>query len=101
MMTGYRAFSYQFVKSFPVLSKGFEIETEMTIHAIDKNMLVTNEVIAYREAHVLLRIISLIFIFLHNNLVKSPWQASALPRALCLVLVRKILKMRCNAVQIV
>ena len=39
IMTGYRAFSYQFVKSFPVLSKGFEIETEMTIHAIDKNML--------------------------------------------------------------
>ena len=38
IMTGYRAFSYQFVKSFPVLSKGFEIETEMTIHAVDKNM---------------------------------------------------------------
>ena len=36
IMTGYRAFSYQFVKSFPVLSKGFEIETEMSIHAIDK-----------------------------------------------------------------
>lgn len=38
VMTGYRAFSYQFVKTFPVLSKGFEIETEMTIHAVDKNM---------------------------------------------------------------
>ena len=38
IMTGYRAFSYQFVKSFPVLSKGFEIETEMSIHAVDKNM---------------------------------------------------------------
>ena len=37
IMTGYRAFSYQFVKGFPVLSKGFEIETEMTIHAVDKN----------------------------------------------------------------
>ena len=49
IMTGYRAFSYQFVKSFPVLSKGFEIETEMTIHAIDKNMYVTNEEIAYRD----------------------------------------------------
>ena len=36
IMTGYRAFSYQFVKSFPVLSKGFEIETEMSIHAVDK-----------------------------------------------------------------
>ena len=49
IMTGYRAFSYQFVKSFPVLSKGFEIETEMSIHAIDKNMYVTNEVIEYRD----------------------------------------------------
>ena len=53
------------------------------------------------EAHVLIRIISLIFIFLHNNFVKTPWQASALPRGLCLVLVRKILKMRRSAVQIV
>ncbi|MGI6096117.1 MAG: glycosyltransferase family 2 protein [Lachnospiraceae bacterium] len=49
IMTGYRAFSYQFVKSFPVLSKGFEIETEMSIHAVDKNMLVENVVIAYRD----------------------------------------------------
>lgn len=40
IMTGYRAFSYQFVKTFPVLSRGFEIETEMSIHAVDKNMLV-------------------------------------------------------------
>lgn len=39
IMTGYRAFSYQFVKTFPVLSKGFEIETEMSIHAADKNLL--------------------------------------------------------------
>ena len=39
IMTGYRAFSYEFVKTFPVLSKGFEIETEMTIHALDKNFL--------------------------------------------------------------
>ena len=38
VMTGYRAFSPLFVKSFPVLSAGFEIETEMTIHALDKNM---------------------------------------------------------------
>ena len=37
IMTGYRAFSYEFVKTFPVLSQGFEIETEMTIHALDKN----------------------------------------------------------------
>ena len=47
--TGYRAFSYQFVKTFPVLSKGFEIETEMSIHAVDKNMLVRNVVIDYRD----------------------------------------------------
>lgn len=49
IMTGYRAFSYQFVKSFPVLSKGFEIETEMSIHAIDKNMFIENVVIDYRD----------------------------------------------------
>ena len=49
VMTGYRAFSYQFVKTFPVLSKGFEIETEMTIHTLDKNMLVDNVVIEYRD----------------------------------------------------
>ncbi len=49
IMTGYRAFSYQFVKSFPVLSKGFEIETEMSIHAIDKNMRVENVIIQYRD----------------------------------------------------
>lgn len=49
IMTGYRAFSYQFVKSFPVLSKGFEIETEMTIHAVDKNMLLENVIINYRD----------------------------------------------------
>lgn len=48
IMTGYRAFSYQFVKTFPVLSKGFEIETEMSIHAVDKNMLVENVIIDYR-----------------------------------------------------
>ena len=49
IMTGYRAFSYEFVKTFPVLSKGFEIETEMSIHAIDKNMAVENFVIEYRD----------------------------------------------------
>lgn len=49
IMTGYRAFSYQFVKTFPVLSKGFEIETEMSIHAADKNMHVANVVIEYRD----------------------------------------------------
>lgn len=49
IMTGYRAFSYQFVKSFPVLSKGFEIETEMSIHAVAKNMYIENQVIDYRD----------------------------------------------------
>ena len=49
IMTGYRAFSYQFVKSFPVLSQGFEIETEMTIHALDKNLLLANVPVSYRD----------------------------------------------------
>ena len=49
VMTGCRAFSYQFVKSFPVLSQGFEIETEMTIHAVDKNMHLENVIIDYRD----------------------------------------------------
>lgn len=49
IMTGYRAFSYRFVKTFPVLSEGFEIETEMTIHAIDKNMEIENVVVQYRD----------------------------------------------------
>ncbi|MDR2538726.1 MAG: glycosyltransferase family 2 protein [Bifidobacteriaceae bacterium] len=49
IMTGSRAFSYDFVKTFPVLSKGFEIETEMTIHALDKNMLIKEVPIDYRD----------------------------------------------------
>lgn len=49
IMTGLRAFSYRFVKTFPALSRGFEIETEMTIHAVDKNMVIRNQVIQYRE----------------------------------------------------
>ena len=49
IMTGYRAFSPLFVKSFPILSKGFEIETEMTIHAVDKNMRIENVIIEYRD----------------------------------------------------
>ena len=49
IMTGYRAFSYAFVKTFPVVSRGFEIETEMTIHAVDKNMAVRNVVVEYRD----------------------------------------------------
>lgn len=49
MMTGYRAFSYQFVKTFPVLSSGFEIETEMSIHAVDRKMYVENVVVDYRD----------------------------------------------------
>ena len=49
IMTGYRAFSYQFVKTYPVLSRGFEIETEMTIHALHRHMQVENVVIDYRD----------------------------------------------------
>ena len=49
IMTGYRAFSYESVKSFPVLSRGFEIETEMSIHAINKNMFVENVIIDYSD----------------------------------------------------
>lgn len=49
IMTGSRAFSYEFVKTFPVLSAGFEIETEMTIHALDKNLKIDNVVILYQD----------------------------------------------------
>ncbi len=49
IMTGYRAFNYEFVKTFPVLSKGFEIETEMSIHAADKNMHMENIETVYRD----------------------------------------------------
>ena len=49
IMTGYRAFSYEFVKTFPIFSKGFEIETEMTIHAVNYNMQVENVVVDYRD----------------------------------------------------
>ena len=48
-MTGYRAFSFMFVKSFPVLSQGFEIETEMTIHALDKNFKIESLPVNYRD----------------------------------------------------
>ena len=49
IMTGYRAFSYDFVKTFPVLSKGFEIETEMSIHALDKNFKLIEIPVQYRD----------------------------------------------------
>lgn len=49
VMTGCRAFSYEFVKTFPVLSTGFEIETEMTIHALDKNMHISHVTIPYQD----------------------------------------------------
>lgn len=49
IMTGYRAFSYEFVKTFPILSKGFEIETEMTIHSLDKNFLLKEIPVDYRD----------------------------------------------------
>ncbi|MFK8261346.1 glycosyltransferase family 2 protein [Leuconostoc mesenteroides] len=49
ILTGYRGFSFNFVKTFPVLSRGFEIETEMSIHATEKRMLVENLVVTYRD----------------------------------------------------
>ena len=49
IMTGYRAFSYNFVKTFPILSKGFEIETEMTVHALDKNVLIKEVPVEYKD----------------------------------------------------
>ena len=49
IMTGYRAFSPEFVKSFPVLSRGFEIETEMSIHALDHNLCLKSLPIQYRD----------------------------------------------------
>lgn len=49
IMTGYRAFSYLYVKTFPALSKGFEIETEMTIHAVNNNLQIENVVVDYRD----------------------------------------------------
>jgi glycosyltransferase involved in cell wall biosynthesis len=49
ILTGYRAFSFEFAKTFPVLSKGFEIETEMTIHALDKNLVIRNIAVPYRD----------------------------------------------------
>ena len=49
IMTGYRAFSHEFVKTFPVLSQNFEIETEMTIHALDKNFLIKEIPVQYRD----------------------------------------------------
>lgn len=49
IMTGYRAFSFQFVKTYPVLARGFEIETEMSIHAVERNMRIENVVIEYRD----------------------------------------------------
>ena len=49
IMTGYRAFSYKFVKSYPILSKGFEIETEMSIHAVDKNFTLKEIPVQYRD----------------------------------------------------
>lgn len=49
VMTGYRAFSYKFVKTFPVMSKGFELENELTIHSLDKNLKIKNVIIEYRD----------------------------------------------------
>ncbi len=49
IMTGYRAMSRGFVKTCPVLSRGFEIETEMTIHALDKNQKIISVPVGYQD----------------------------------------------------
>lgn len=49
IMTGYRAFSFEFVKTFPILSRGFEIETEMTIHAVNNHLDLANVIVEYRD----------------------------------------------------
>ena len=49
IMTGSRAFSYNFVKGFPIISKGFELETEMTIHALDKNYKIEEVTVPYQD----------------------------------------------------
>ena len=49
IMTGYRAFSFTFVKTYPVLSKGFEVETEMTIHSLNNNLRLYEMPSQYRD----------------------------------------------------
>lgn len=49
IMTGARAFSRRFVKTYPGLTGGFEIETEMTIHALDKDFLITQQNVTYSD----------------------------------------------------
>ena len=49
IMTGFRAFGKDFVKTFPVLSQGFEIETEMTIYAVERHLIIAEVPIAYRD----------------------------------------------------
>lgn len=49
IMTGYRAFSFTFAKTYPILSEGFEVETEMTIHSLDKNLRLCEIPIQYRD----------------------------------------------------
>lgn len=49
VMSGYRAFSRTFVKNIPILSKGFEVETEMTLHALDKRFIIKEIPIEYKD----------------------------------------------------
>ena len=49
VMSGYRAFNKRFVKNVPILSKGFEVETEMTLHALDKGFIIKEIPIEYRN----------------------------------------------------
>lgn len=49
VMTGYRAMSRPFVKTFPVLSEGFQIETELSIHAVDRRWRIVDVPVEYRD----------------------------------------------------
>lgn len=49
IMSGYRAFSRKFVKNYPILVEGFELETEMTLHALDKKFKIKEVLIDYQD----------------------------------------------------
>ena len=49
MLTGFRCFNHRFVKTFPILSEGFEIETEMNLHALDKRFRIIDIPISYAD----------------------------------------------------
>ena len=49
IMSGYRAFSYRFIKNYPILVEGFELETDMTLHALDKRFNIKEVSISYKD----------------------------------------------------